>query len=193
LIDKYRLSYLGLSTEQVLLLERLGIGDEALREKVLKTLNLYGEELVGVIHIHHHALKLLAARQAAAGTDSELVQSARFEAERLELAVVRLTSVVTMLERLDGDTLAMRRVLIEKSGGLALSLVDTAMINVVFAKRRTGWSIGSASTVPVLCSRQFYSLAFLSSHARWRVFPNVLPSGHCGTRISRSLNCLRKP
>jgi len=151
LIDKYRLSYLGLSTEQVLLLERLGIGDEALREKVLKTLNLYGEELVGVIHIHHHALKLLAARQAAAGTDSELVQSARFEAERLELAVVRLTSVVTMLERLDGDTLAMRRVLIEKSGSLALSLVDTAMINVVLGEtqdRLVDWfSVNGASTL----------------------------------------------
>lgn len=115
LIDKYRLSYLGLSTEQALLLERLDIGDETLREKVLKTLNLYGEELVGVIHIHHHALQLLAARQDAAGTDAELVQSARFEAERLELAIARLNSVVTMLERLDGDTLAMRRVLIEKA------------------------------------------------------------------------------
>ncbi len=151
LIDKYRLSYLGLSTEQVLLLERLGIGDEALREKVLKTLNLYGEELVGVIHIHHHALKLLAARQAAAGTDSELVQSARFEAERLELAVARLTSVVAMLERLDGETLAMRRVLIEKSGGLALSLVDTAMLNVVMAEtqdRLVEWfSANGASTL----------------------------------------------
>jgi len=151
LIDKYRLSYLGLSTEQVRLLDRLGIGDEALREKVLKTLNLYGEELVGVIHIHHHALKLLAARQAAAGTDSELVQSARFEADRLELAVVRLTSVVAMLERLDGDTLAMRRVLVEKSGGLALSLVDTAMLNVVIAEtqdRLVEWfSANGASTL----------------------------------------------
>ena len=151
LIDKYRLSYLGLSTEQVRLLDRLGIGDEALREKVLKTLNLYGEELVGVIHIHHHALKLLAARQAAAGTDSELVQSARFEAERLELAVARLTSVVAMLERLDGETLAMRRVLIEKSGGLALSLVDTAMLNVVMAEtqdRLVEWfSANGASTL----------------------------------------------
>ena len=151
LIDKYRLSYLGLSTEQALLLERLDIGDETLREKVLKTLNLYGEELVGVIHIHHHALKLLAARQDAAGTDAELVQSARFEAERLELAIARLNSVVTMLERLDGDTLAMRRVLIEKSGGLALSLVDTAMLNVVLGEtqdRLVDWfSANGASTL----------------------------------------------
>ena len=150
LIDKYRLSYLGLSTEQALLLERLDIGDETLREKVLKTLNLYGEELVGVIHIHHHALQLLAARQDAAGTDAELVQSARFEAERLELAIARLNSVVTMLERLDGDTLAMRRVLIEKSGGLALSLVDTAMLSVVLGEtqdRLVDWfSANGAST-----------------------------------------------
>lgn len=134
LLDKYRLSYLGLSTQQVLLLEQLDIGDPILREKVVKTLNLYGEELVGVIHIHHHALKLLAARQAAAGTDSDLVQSARFEGERLELAVARLTSVVAMLERLGSDTLAMRRVLIEKSGGLALSLVDTAIVSVVLTE-----------------------------------------------------------
>ena len=151
LIDKYRLSYLGLSTEQALLLERLHIGDETLREKVIETLNFYGEELVGVIHIHHHALKLLAARQDAAGTDAELVQSARFEAERLELGIARLNSVVTMLERLDGDTLAMRRVLIEKSGGLALSLVDTAMLNVVLGEtqdRLVDWfSTNGASTL----------------------------------------------
>ena len=150
LIDKYRLSYLGLSTEQALLLERLDIGDETLREKVIKTLNLYGEELVGVIHIHHHALKLLAVRQDAAGTDSELVQSARFEGDRLELAIARLSSVVIMLERLNADTLAMRRVLIEKSGGLALSLVDTAMLNVVLGEsqdRLTEWfSANGAST-----------------------------------------------
>ena len=151
LIDKYRLSYLGLSTEQALLLERLDIGDETLREKVIKTLNLYGEELVGVIHIHHHALKLLAVRQDAAGTDSELVQSARFEGDRLELAIARLSSVVIMLERLNADTLAMRRVLIEKSGGLALSLVDTAMLNVVLGEsqdRLTEWfSVNGASTL----------------------------------------------
>lgn len=142
LLDKYRLSYLGLSTEQVLLRERLGIGDPELREKVVTTLNMYGEELIGVIHIHHHALKLLAARQAAAGTDSALLQSARFEGERLELAISRLSSVVTLLERLGVDTLVMRRVLIEKSGGLALSLVDTAMLSVVLAETRdrlTDW------------------------------------------------------
>jgi small conductance mechanosensitive channel len=142
LLDKYRLSYLGLSTEQVLLRERLDIGDPDLREKVVTTLNMYGEELIGVIHIHHHALKLLAARQATAGTDSALLQSARFEGERLEVAISRLSSVVTMLERLGGDTLVMRRVLIEKSGGLALSLVDTAMLSVVLAEtqdRLTDW------------------------------------------------------
>jgi len=136
LLDKYRLSYLGLSTELVLLLKKLDLGEEALREKVVRTLDLYGEELVGVIHIHHYALKLLVARQAAAGTDSALVQSARFESERLDLAIARLSSVVALLERLDGDTLAMRRVLIEKSGGLALSLVDTAMLSVVLAETR---------------------------------------------------------
>jgi small conductance mechanosensitive channel len=136
LLDKYRLSYLRLSTELVLLLEKLDLVNEELREKVLRTLDFYGEELVGVIHIHHHALKLLVARQAAAGTDSDLVQSARFESERLDLAITRLSSVVTLLERLDGDTLAMRRVLIEKSGGLALSLVDTAIVSVVLAETR---------------------------------------------------------
>ena len=136
LLDKYRLSYLGLSTELVLLLKKLDLGEEALREKVVRTLDLYGEELVGVIHIHHHALKLLVARQAAAGTDSTLVQSARFESERLDLAIHRLSSVVALLERLGGGTLAMRRVLIEKSGGLALSLVDTAILSVVLAETR---------------------------------------------------------
>ncbi|MCH1579572.1 MAG: mechanosensitive ion channel family protein [Luminiphilus sp.] len=134
LLDKYRLSYLGLATEQVLVLEKLGMGDDISREKVVRILKLYGEELVGLIHIHHHALELLAARQLVDGTDSLLVQSAQFEVERLDLAVARLSGVVTMLERMGDDTLAMRRVLIEKSGGFALSLVDAAIVNVVLAE-----------------------------------------------------------
>ena len=134
LLDQYRLSYLGLATEQVVVLEQLGMGDPISRESVSKILKLYGEELVGVIHIHHYALELLAARQLATGTDTLLVQSAQFEAERLELAVARLSGVVAMLERLGDDTLAMRRVLIEKSGGFALSLVDAAILNVVLSE-----------------------------------------------------------
>jgi small conductance mechanosensitive channel len=134
LLDKYRLSYLGLATEQVLVLEKLGMGDDISREKVVRILKIYGEELVGLIHIHHHALELLAARQLVDGTDSLLVQSAQFEVERLDLAVARLSGVVTMLERMGDDTLAMRRVLIEKSGGFALSLVDAAIVNVVLAE-----------------------------------------------------------
>ena len=136
LLDQYRLSYLGLATEQVVVLEQLGMGDPISRESVSKILKLYGEELVGVIHIHHYALELLAARQLATGTDTLLVQSAQFEAERLELAVARLSGVVAMLERLGDDTLAMRRVLIEKSGGFALSLVDAAILNVVVSETR---------------------------------------------------------
>ena len=136
LLDQYRLSYLGLATEQVVILEKLGMGDPISRESVAKILKLYGEELVGVIHIHHHALELLAARQLATGTDTLLVQSAQFEAERLELAVARLSGVVVMLERLGDDTLALRRILIEKSGGFALSLVDAAILNVVLSETK---------------------------------------------------------
>ncbi|MBL6698667.1 MAG: mechanosensitive ion channel family protein [Luminiphilus sp.] len=134
LLDKYRLSYLGLATEQVLVLEKLGMGDDISRENVVRILKIYGEELVGLIHIHHHALELLAARQLVDGTDSLLVQSAQFEVKRLDLAVARLSGVVAMLERMGDDTLAMRRVLIEKSGGFALSLVDAAILNVVLAE-----------------------------------------------------------
>ncbi|MEL0007203.1 MAG: mechanosensitive ion channel domain-containing protein, partial [Luminiphilus sp.] len=54
-----------------------------------------------------------------------------------------------LLERLGGDTLAMRRVLIEKSGGLALSLVDTAILSVVLAETRdrlTEWFTDNGAT-----------------------------------------------
>ena len=128
------MSYLGLATEQVLVLEKLGMGDPTARENVVRILKIHGEELVGLIHIHHHALELLAARQLVDGTDSLLVQSAQFEVERLDLAVARLSGVVAMRERMGDDTLAMRRVLIEKSGGFALSWVDAAIVNVVLAE-----------------------------------------------------------
>jgi len=134
LVDGQRLQYLELSTEQVLLLEALEIDETSLREKVVRTLTWFGEEMIGLIHLHQHSLKMLAARQATDGTDSDLIQAARFESERLQLSVTRLRGVVAQLDRLGGDTLEMRRTLIEERGSLALSLVDTDIASVLYAE-----------------------------------------------------------
>ena len=134
LIDGQRLQYLSISTQQVLLLQTLEIDDTSLREKVVRTLTYYGEELMGLIHLHHHGLEMLASRQATDGTDMDLIQAARYESERLQLAVTRLRGVVSELEALDGNTLEMRRTLIEERGSLALALVDTDIASVLYAE-----------------------------------------------------------
>jgi small conductance mechanosensitive channel len=90
--------------------------------------------MMGLVHLHQHGLEMLSARSAADGTDADLLRAARFESERLELATKRLRKVVTQLELLGGDTLEMRRTLIEERRGLALTLVDTAVINVLYAE-----------------------------------------------------------
>ena len=137
LVDGQRLQYLELSTEQVLLLQALEIDDTSLRDKVVRTLTYFGEEMMGLIHLHQHGLKMLAARQATDGTDADLIQAARFESERLQLSVTRLRGVVAQLDRLEGDTLEMRRTLIEERGSLALSLVDTDIASVLYAEATT--------------------------------------------------------
>ena len=134
LVDGQRLQYLELSTEQVLLLVALDIDDTSLREKVVRTLTWFGEEMMGLIHLHQYGLKMLAERQATDGTDSDLIQAARHESERLQLSVMRLRGVVAQLDRLGGDTLEMRRTLIEERGSLALSLVDTDIVSVLYAE-----------------------------------------------------------
>ncbi|MEK9995904.1 MAG: mechanosensitive ion channel family protein [Halieaceae bacterium] len=134
LLDEQRLQYLELSTEQVLLLEALELDSSSLREKVLLSLSYFGEEMMGLIHLHQHGLKLLAERQVANGTDTDLIVAAEFESERLKFSAARLRGVVDQLQRLGGDTLEMRRTLFEIRGSLALSLVDTAMINVIYAE-----------------------------------------------------------
>ena len=137
LVDGQRLQYLELSTEQVLLLQALEIDDTSLRDKVVRTLTYFGEEMMGLIHLHQHGLQMLAARQATDGTDADLIQAARFESERLQLSVTRLRGVVAQLDRLEGDTLEMRRTLIEERGSLALSLVDTDIASVLYAEATT--------------------------------------------------------
>ena len=137
LVDGQRLQYLELSTEQVLLLKKLEIDETSLREKAVRTLTWFGEEMIGLIHLHQHGLKMLAARQAADGTDADLIQAARFESERLQLSVTRLRGVVAQLDRLGGDTLEMRRTLIEEQGSLALALVDTDIASVLYAEATT--------------------------------------------------------
>ena len=134
LIDEQRLRYLELFTERVLLLKALAIDDAGLREEVIGILSLYGEEMMGLIHLHHHGLKMLATRQAVDGTDADLIQAARFESERLQLAVLRLRDVVSQLDLLGGDTVEMRRTLIEERGSLALALVDTDVATVLYAE-----------------------------------------------------------
>jgi len=55
LLDEQRLQYLELSTEYVLLLEALELDAAGLREKVLQSLSYFGEEMMGLIHLHQHA------------------------------------------------------------------------------------------------------------------------------------------
>jgi small conductance mechanosensitive channel len=134
LLDKQRLQYLELSTKQVLLLETLELEASTLRQKVIRSLSFFGEEMMGLIHLHQHGLNMLAERQVSDGTNTDLIRTAEFEAERLQVAVNRLRDVVDQLKRLGGDTLEMRRTLIEVRGSLALSLVDTAVISVLYAE-----------------------------------------------------------
>ena len=134
LLDGHRLRYLSLATQQVLLLEKLEIEDAELRENVVRTLRYFGEEMMGLIRLHHHGLEVFEARQAIDGTDTDLIQAARFEAERLELAVSRLRRVVRQLDQLGANTREMRRILIEERKGLAISLVDGAIMSVLYAE-----------------------------------------------------------
>ena len=134
LLDGQRLQYLSLASELALLMKTLELEETDLRKKVISTLTYFGDEMKGLVHLHRHGLSMLSARSAADGTDVDLLQAARFESERLELATKRLRKVVTQLELLGGDTLEMRRTLIEERRGLALTLVDTAVINVLYAE-----------------------------------------------------------
>ena len=166
LLDEQRLQYLELSTEQVLLLEALELDSASLREKVLLSLSYFGEEMMGLIHLHQHGLKMLAQRQVADGTDTDLIVAAQFEAERLKFSAARLRGVVAQLQRLDGDTLEMRRTLIEVRGSLALSLVDTAMINVLYAEITEKFEAWLASSgAATLISALLFVLILIAS--RW--------------------------
>jgi small conductance mechanosensitive channel len=160
------LKYLELSTEQVLLLEKLKIDDTSLREKVVRSLTYFGEEMMGFIHLHQHALKMLASRQVTDGTDSDLIQAARFESERLQLAVTRLRGVVEQLDRLKGNTTEMRRVLIEERGSLALSLVDTDIATVLYAEASAKFRDWLASSgINTLISAVLFIVILIA--ARW--------------------------
>ncbi|MBT5888174.1 MAG: mechanosensitive ion channel family protein [Halieaceae bacterium] len=134
LLDGQRLQYLSLASDLTLLMKTLELEETDLRKKVISTLTYFGDEMMGLVHLHRHGLSMLSARSASDGTDADLLQAARFESERLELATKRLRKVVTQLELLGGDTLEMRRTLIEERRGLALTLVDTAVINVLYAE-----------------------------------------------------------
>ncbi len=166
LLDGQRLKYLELSTEQVLLLGKLKIDDTSLREKVVRSLTYFGEEMMGLIHLHQHALKMLASRQVTDGTDSDLIQAARFESERLQLAVTRLRGVVEQLDRLKGNTTEMRRVLIEERGSLALSLVDTDIATVLYAEASAKFRDWLASSgINTLISAVLFIVILIA--ARW--------------------------
>ena len=166
LLDGQRLKYLELSTEQALLLRKLKIDDTSLREKVVRSLTYFGEEMMGLIHLHQHALKMLASRQASDGTDSDLIQAARYESERLQLAVTRLRGVVEQLDRLKGNTTEMRRVLIEERGSLALSLVDTDIATVLYAEASTKFRDWLASSgINTLISAVLFIVILIA--ARW--------------------------
>ncbi len=115
-------------------MERLDLDAVNLKAQAINTMTYFGDEILGLVHLNQYSLRMLASRSAADGSDADLLHAARFESEKLELALKRLRKVVNQLERLGGDTLEMRRTLIEECRGLALTLVDTAVINVLYTE-----------------------------------------------------------
>ena len=134
LIDQQRLAYLELMVELSLLQEGIGLDAESLTQKAIWTLHFAGEQLMGLVKLHTHSLEVLGARQTLDNTDQAVIQAAITERDKLQTAINALQRVVDQLERLDGATVEMRRVLIDQKGGMALNLVDTDILSALYAE-----------------------------------------------------------
>jgi len=140
-LSELRLRFLETIVDIVKIREALNFPRGALEVIAGRSLETYANERVGFIQLSSQMRKSISEKLKMSGKDPDLLAALSLQEHYIARATTRLDRTITQLDRLDMETASLRRVMIEQSKAISVSMVDADVLNILWEDLRDSLSV----------------------------------------------------
>jgi len=130
-LNDLRLRFLETIIDIVKIREGLDFQPGGLEQVARVSLESYANERVGFIQLATDIRRAISEKLKVAPKDTELLAALNMQDYYINRAAVRLDRTITQMDRLDLETAQLRRIMIEQSKAISVSMVDLDVLGIL--------------------------------------------------------------
>jgi len=130
-LNDLRLRFLETIIDIVKIREGLDFQPGGLEQVARVSLESYANERVGFIQLATDIRRAISEKLKVAPKDTELLAALNMQNYYINRAAVRLDRTITQMDRLDLETAQLRRIMIEQSKAISVSMVDLDVLGIL--------------------------------------------------------------
>lgn len=177
-LSELRLRFLETIVDIVKIREALNFPQGALEVIAGRSLETYANERVGFIQLSSQMRKSISEKLKMSGKDPDLLAALSLQEHYIARATTRLDRTITQLDRLDMETASLRRVMIEQSKAISVSMVDADVLNILWEDLRDSLSVWlQFSAADFLFQALVFAAILLGARLLGRLARNLVQRG----------------
>lgn len=177
-LSELRLRFLETIVDIVKIREALNFPRGALEVIAGRSLETYANERVGFIQLSSQMRKSISEKLKMSGKDPDLLAALSLQEHYIARATTRLDRTITQLDRLDMETASLRRVMIEQSKAISVSMVDADVLNILWEDLRDSLSVWlQFSAADFLFQALVFATILLGARLLGRLARNLVQRG----------------
>ena len=177
-LSELRLRFLETIVDIVKIREALNFPRGALEVIAGRSLETYANERVGFIQLSSQMRKSISEKLKMSGKDPDLLAALSLQEHYIARATTRLDRTISQLDRLDMETASLRRVMIEQSKAISVSMVDADVLNILWEDLRDSLSVWlQFSAADFLFQALVFAAILLGARLLGRLARNLVQRG----------------
>ena len=177
-LSELRLRFLETIVDIVKIREALNFPRGALEVIAGRSLETYANERVGFIQLSSQMRKSISEKLKMSGKDPDLLAALSLQEHYIARATTRLDRTITQLDRLNMETASLRRVMIEQSKAISVSMVDADVLNILWEDLRDSLSVWlQFSAADFLFQALVFAAILLGARLLGRLARNLVQRG----------------
>ena len=177
-LSELRLRFLETIVDIVKIREALNFPQGALEVIAGRSLETYANERVGFIQLSSQMRKSISEKLNMSGKDPDLLAALSLQEHYIARATTRLDRTISQLDRLDMETASLRRVMIEQSKAISVSMVDADVLNILWEDLRDSLSVWlQFSAADFLFQALVFAAILLGARLLGRLARNLVQRG----------------
>lgn len=177
-LSELRLRFLETIVDIVKIRKALNFPQGALEVIAGRSLETYANERVGFIQLSSQMRKSISEKLKMSGKDPDLLAALSLQEHYIARATTRLDRTISQLDRLDMETASLRRVMIEQSKAISVSMVDADVLNILWEDLRDSLSVWlQFSAADFLFQALVFAAILLGARLLGRLARNLVQRG----------------